>query len=148
MNKSHAVRTCVDGISFASKYEAAVYRLISNAISDKRHRFKINLQVKTLIYGGGLMPDRYWACDFALTDINTTKSILIEAKGYLPTDFRYVINLLASNNVRAFTNLVVVTENDSFKSKHWGDLRVKSLVQFDKYLHTITTEGIHGNLSL
>jgi hypothetical protein len=150
-NKYKPIPEVVDGYRFPSRYEATIYRLINSLLTTAnatKERYRLDRQVEVVIYDGLLMPKRVWKCDFAITDLKTGKSILIEAKGMLPREFSYLIDLLASNNPKAFMNLVVVSENESLRSKFWGTLEVQTSTRFYNNLKDKLQRGIHGNFSL
>lgn len=75
MNKYHAIKTTVDGITFDSKLEAAEYLKIKalkngNAIQDFRRQVKYPI-------GGG----RNYIADFVLKNWDESEEV-IECKGY------------------------------------------------------------------
>jgi Protein of unknown function (DUF1064) len=151
VNKYHAKQAVSDGIHFASKYEAQVYRVLNHLIKQNDPKgiiYRLDTQVPVTLYDGLLMPARTWKCDFAITDLRTSKTLLIEAKGMIAREFSYMMNLLASNNQRAFSSLIVVSENKSFDSEFWGTLAVKTSGEFHTYINIKLQRGINGNFSL
>lgn len=88
-HKYGAQKTQIDGLSFPSKLEAAVYSLLklrekAGELTDIKLQTSVRLKEKCGHCGDGPLS---WKVDFSATDVKTGKTIWIEAKGVRTSDF-------------------------------------------------------------
>lgn len=95
-----------EGIKFDSKWELAVYQAIRKHFSrdEIRVHAKILVKPKTAHY-----KEKFWKCDFAVGDADTTgEFLLIEAKGFPTPDFKRQLQLLDTHNPNLIEKIRIV----------------------------------------
>lgn len=135
----------VDGIRFDSIYESRVYQTLRDIIAPYGNRYVLECQPKILIYRGNLFPDRWWKCDFRLTNLESETFLLIEAKGRPDGAFSYLLYLFGLFDPFGFDNLIIVHDGDDLHTKLWGTVKILPLLDLRYFLRAKTANYNKNN---
>lgn len=102
-NKYSAEKVTADGVTFDSKFEYSVYRMLATDFPTLQVEIHKPIAVKP---STPHFPARYWKADFYLPQLNW----IIEAKGVRTRDWLRQLELLDCHNPQLLQNLSVVSQ--------------------------------------
>lgn len=135
MNKINAKRSLIGDMVFASKYEAKIYLIIQNWIIKRgKSRFILSNQQSIQISNNQYFPDSRWKADFFLVDCLNHKSLVIEAKGHIFKEFKYILIALSNHNPSLMDKLLIISDNQDFNHRSWQYLNIVQTLDAHQFL--------------
>lgn len=112
LNRLSYQKEAKDSISFDSKLEAEIYRLLCCLIGRKNVQTQVPLPIKP---PSKRYPKIDWRCDFRVLHPSNGNYLNVEAKGFLTCEFKRNVQYLELFSPQEYNRLLVIGGNTSFR---------------------------------